>query len=78
MVDAIRLCNKICSELEARDDIVNRVAYWFLVLASGSWSMSFRMRWPLRFTLRSLFVVTTFLAVVLRMSAWLDWAWIGM
>ena len=42
--------------------------YWFLVLASGSLSMSFRMRWPLRFTLRSLFVVTTFLAVVLGMS----------
>jgi hypothetical protein len=31
----------------------------------------------MRFTLRSLFVVTTFLAVVLGMIAWLDRAWIG-
>jgi hypothetical protein len=32
---------------------------------------------PLRFTLRSLFIVTTFLAVVLGMIAWLDRSWIG-
>jgi hypothetical protein len=31
----------------------------------------------LRFTLRSLFIVTTFLAAVLGMSAWLDHSWIG-
>jgi hypothetical protein len=33
--------------------------------------------WPWRFNLRSLFIATTFLAVVLGMIAWLDRAWIG-
>jgi hypothetical protein len=51
--------------------------YWFLVLASGSLAMAQQLRWPLRFTLRSLFIATTFLAIVLRMIAWLDRAWIG-
>jgi hypothetical protein len=52
--------------------------YWFLVLVSGSLAMVFRMPWPpWRFDLRSLFILTTFLAVVLGMSAWLDRAWIG-
>jgi hypothetical protein len=53
------------------------LAYWFLVLVSGLLAMLFQLRWPLRFTLRSLFVVTTFVAVVLGMIAWLDRAWIG-
>jgi hypothetical protein len=39
--------------------------------------MLFQLRWPLRFTLRSMFVLTTFLSVVLGMIAWLDRAWIG-
>jgi hypothetical protein len=51
--------------------------YWFLVLTTGTLAMAFQLRWPLRFTLRSLFIVTTFLAVVLGMIAWLDRAWIG-
>jgi hypothetical protein len=51
--------------------------YWFLVLASGSLAMLFQLRWPPRFTLRHLFIATTFLAVVLGMIAWLDRAWIG-
>jgi hypothetical protein len=51
--------------------------YWFLVLASGSLAMMFQLRWPWRFNLRSLFIATTFLAVVLGMIAWLDRAWIG-
>jgi hypothetical protein len=51
--------------------------YWFLVLTAGSLAMAFRLPWPLRFTLRSLFIATTFLAVVLGMIAWLDRAWIG-
>ncbi len=51
--------------------------YWFLVLTTGSLAMIFQLRWPLRFTLRSLFIATTFLAVVLGMIAWLDRAWIG-
>jgi hypothetical protein len=53
--------------------------YWLLVLTSGSLAMIFQLRleWHFRFTLRSLFVVTTFLAVVLGMIAWLDRTWIG-
>jgi hypothetical protein len=53
------------------------VPYWFLVLTSGSLAMIFQLRWPPRFTLRSLFLATTLLAVVLGMIAWLDQAWIG-
>ena len=53
------------------------VPHWFLVLTSGSLAMVFRLQWPPRFTLRSLFIATTFLAVVLGMIAWLDRAWIG-
>jgi hypothetical protein len=53
------------------------IPYWFLVLASGLLAMAFRLRWPCRFTLRSLFIATTFLAFVLGMSAWLDRTWIG-
>ena len=52
-------------------------SYWFLVLTSGSLAMILRIRWPVRFKLRSLFIATTFLAVVLGMIAWLDRAWIG-
>jgi hypothetical protein len=53
--------------------------YWFLVLTTGSLAVIFQLRleWPFRFTLRSLFIITTFLAVVLGMIAWLDRAWIG-
>jgi hypothetical protein len=53
------------------------VPFWFLVLVSGLLAMAFQLRWPPRFTIRSLFIVTTFLAVVLGMIAWLDRAWIG-
>jgi hypothetical protein len=53
------------------------VPLWFLVLTSGSLATLFRLKWPWRFTLRSLFIATTFLAVVLGMIAWLDRAWIG-
>ena len=51
--------------------------YWCLVLISGSLAMLCQLRWPLRFTLRNLFIATTFLAVVLGMIAWLDRASIG-
>jgi hypothetical protein len=51
--------------------------YWLLVLTSGSMAMAFQLRWPPRFTLRDLFIATTFLAGVLGMIAWLDRAWIG-
>jgi hypothetical protein len=40
------------------------VPYWFLVMTSGLLAMLFQLRWPPQFTLRSLFIVTTFLAVV--------------
>ena len=48
-----------------------------LVFASGVLTVIFRWRWPWHFSLRSLFIATTFLAVVLGMIAWLDQAWIG-
>jgi hypothetical protein len=51
--------------------------FWFLVLASGSLAMLFQLRWPPQFTLRSLFIATTFLAILLGMIAWLDHSWIG-
>jgi hypothetical protein len=51
--------------------------FWFLVIVSGSLAMFCQLRWPPRFTLRSLFVAMTFLAVVLGMIVWLDRAWIG-
>jgi hypothetical protein len=50
---------------------------WFLVFVTGSLAMAFRLHWPWRFTLRHLFIATTFLAVVLGMITWLDRAWIG-
>jgi hypothetical protein len=53
------------------------VPFWSLVLTSGLLAMAIQLRWPPQFNLRSLFVVTTFLAVVLGMIAWLDRAWIG-
>jgi hypothetical protein len=56
---------------------VVRSPFWFLVLASGLLAMAFQVRWPVRFTLRRLFIVTTFLAVALGMFAWLDRPWIG-
>jgi hypothetical protein len=55
------------------------VPFWFVTLLGGALAMVFQLRWPpWRFTLRSLFVLTTFLAVMLGMIAWLDRAWIGM
>jgi hypothetical protein len=53
------------------------VPYWFLVLTIGSLAMVSQFRWPWRFTLRTLFIATTFLAIVLGMIAWLDHSWIG-
>jgi hypothetical protein len=54
------------------------IPYWFAILAMGSPAILFQLRWtPWRFTLRSMFALTTFLAVVLGMIAWLDRAWIG-
>jgi hypothetical protein len=52
------------------------VPHFFLVLTTGSLAMACQLRWPWRFTLRSLFIATTFLAVVLGMILWLDHAWI--
>jgi hypothetical protein len=51
--------------------------YWFAVLIAGALSFAYWPRVKYRFSLRSLFIVTTFLAVVLDMIAWLDRAWIG-
>jgi hypothetical protein len=53
--------------------------FWFLVTISATLS-AVTFPWKFltwRFTLRHLFIATTFLAVVLGMIAWLDRAWIG-
>jgi hypothetical protein len=56
--------------------VVVMVPFWFLVLVSGSLAMLFQLRWPPHFSLRTLLIATTFLAVVLGMITWLDRAWI--
>jgi hypothetical protein len=56
----------------ANPAVVSYIPYWFLALATGLLAAACGKRWPRRFTLRSLFIATTFLAVVLGMIAWLD------
>ena len=52
--------------------------YWFLVLASGLMAIGLRMPWPpWRFSLRTFFVGTMFLAIVMGMMSWLDRSWLG-
>jgi hypothetical protein len=53
----------------AMDNFSVTLPYWFLVLTTGSLAMAFQLRWSPRFTLRTLFIATTFLAVVLGMVA---------
>jgi hypothetical protein len=53
------------------------IPLWFVAIMLGASAALFQLHWPWRFTLRSLFIATTFLAVVLGMIAWLDRAWIG-
>jgi hypothetical protein len=62
---------------DARTNWVLQLSYWLLVLVSGSLAIFLKPRWPWRFNLRTLFIATTLLAVVLGMIAWLDRAWIG-
>jgi hypothetical protein len=45
------------------------LSYWFLVVVSGSLATLFRMQWPPRFNLRTVFIATTVIAVVLGMIA---------
>ena len=60
----------------SRQNIV--MPYWFAFFTTGLPAILFQLRWtPWRFALRTLFIVTTFLAIVLGMIAWLDRAWIG-
>jgi hypothetical protein len=51
--------------------------YWFLVPVFATLSAVPWIRPPRRFSLRTLFIAITFLAIVLGMIAWLDRAWIG-
>jgi hypothetical protein len=56
----------------------HRIPYWSTaitaaIVATVPWLRSISFR----FSLRSLFIATTFLAIVLGMIAWLDRAWIG-
>jgi hypothetical protein len=48
------------------------VPYWLLVLATGALVMISRLGWPPRFTLRSLLIASTFLAIELTMTVTLD------
>ena len=55
-----------------------QLPYWFLTLLISPFAIFAAASWrKWRFTLRTLFIATTFLAVVLGMIAWLDRAWIG-
>jgi hypothetical protein len=51
--------------------------YWSIVLLIGGLSFLPWSRVKYRFSVRTLLIATTFLAVVLGMIAWLDRAWIG-
>jgi hypothetical protein len=53
------------------------VPIWSLVVTFAGTSLLFWVPSSRRFSLRTLFIATTFLAVVLGMIAWLDGAWIG-
>jgi hypothetical protein len=53
------------------------IPYWFAVLIAGALSFAPWPRVTYRFTLRTLFIAMTLLAVVLGMIAWLDRAWLG-
>jgi predicted alpha/beta superfamily hydrolase len=46
--------------------------YWFVVLLSAIFALPPWIRWSKRFSLRALLIVTTLVAVVLGMIAWLD------
>ena len=46
----------------ASSDRYRILPYWFLVLTSGLLAMTCRTRWSWQFNLRSLFILTTFLA----------------
>ena len=52
------------------------VPFAYLVPLGVVLAMLFQLRWPWRFTLRHVFVLTTFLALVLGMIAWLNPAWL--
>jgi hypothetical protein len=58
-------------------DLVIMVPYWFAILLAGALAFAPWSRVKYRFGLHTLFVLTTFLAVVLGMIAWLDRAWVG-
>jgi hypothetical protein len=51
--------------------------YWFAVLIAGAFSLARWSQVKYRFSLRTLLIATTILAVILGMIAWLDRAWIG-
>jgi hypothetical protein len=53
------------------------ISYAWVLLILGVAATSPWLPWSNRFSLRTLLVATTVLAVVLGMSAWLDRAWIG-
>jgi hypothetical protein len=48
------------------------IPFWFVILSAGAVAGILRLNHRFQFTLRGLFIATTFLAFVMSMSAWLD------
>jgi hypothetical protein len=51
--------------------------YWFAIVIAAAFGFATRRHVTYSISLRTLFIATTLLAVVLGMIAWLDRAWIG-
>lgn len=58
-----------------RNESVIVVPDWFLVLTTGAAAMLLRTRWPWRFYLGAMLVVTTLVAIVLGMIACIPKSW---
>jgi hypothetical protein len=48
------------------------VPYWFLVLMTAALAFTLKLKWPLRFSIRGLFVAVTMVAIVLGLVSVLD------
>jgi hypothetical protein len=51
--------------------------HWIVAFATGALMMLFRTGWTWQFKLRSLFLATTFFAILFGMINWLDKPWMG-
>jgi hypothetical protein len=62
--------------LNEANELAITMPYWFVVLVVGAPGFAPWSRVKYRFSLRTLFIATSILAIVLGMIAWLDRAWI--